>query len=267
MLGRVSGKVPEGLIPPDMPSLAALGPVVAIVGLSALFRGFTGFGFAIIAVPLLSLALPPLPAVALAAGLQFLGGLMDFRGASRACHWPSLRWLALGAVPASPVGTLLLAWLPADAARLVIAAACGIAVLALVSGPGLRRLPGPGATAAVGALSGLFNGMAAMPGPPALALYLAMPLTPAQIRSSLMVFFLLSASLSCASLVAIGAIGWREVLLVLAGMPLMLGGSRLGAALFRRAGGAHRKVSLAALALVAVLTAAKGLAGLLGDLP
>ncbi|TPG55466.1 sulfite exporter TauE/SafE family protein [Roseomonas nepalensis] len=259
--------MPEGLIPADMPTLAALGPVALVIALSALFRGFTGFGFAIIAVPLLSFALPPLLAVALAACLQFLGGLMDFRGAARACHWPSLRWLAAGAVLASPPGTLLLAGLPADLARLLIAAACAVAVLALVATPGLRRLPGPGATLAAGALAGLFNGMAAMPGPPALAYYLSLPLTPAQVRSSLMVFFLLSAGLSCASLVAIGAIGRREMLLALAGMPIMLAGSRFGAALFRRAGGAHRNVSLAALALVAALTAARGIAGLLGSAP
>ncbi|WP_052402245.1 sulfite exporter TauE/SafE family protein [Muricoccus aerilatus] len=259
--------MPESLIPPDMPSLATLGPVVVIIALSALFRGFTGFGFAIIAVPLLSLALPPLLAVALAAGLQFLGGLMDFRGAARTCHWPSVRWLAAGAVVASPFGTLLLAWLPADAARLVLAAACGVAVLALLVTPGFRTLPGHATTIAAGALSGLFNGMAAMPGPPALAYYLALPLKPVQVRASLMVFFLFSAALSTASLVLIGAMGRRELVLILAGMPLMLGGSRLGAALFRRAGGAHRNVSLATLALVALLTAAKGMAGLLGGGP
>ncbi|SHJ47253.1 hypothetical protein SAMN02745194_02660 [Roseomonas rosea] len=251
-------------LPPGMPSLGALGPVVAIVAFSALFRGFTGFGFAIIAVPLLSLALPPLLAVALAAGLQLLGGLMDLPQASRACHWPSVRWLLAGALLASPLGTLLLAWLPADAARLALAAACGAAVLALASGFRFHRMPGRGATMGAGVLSGLFNGLAAMPGPPALAYYLALPLTPAQVRASLMVFFAFSAMASTASLVAIGAFAWREVALVLAGLPLMLGGSRLGALLFRRAGGAHRNVSLATLALVALVTAARGISGLLG---
>jgi uncharacterized protein len=55
--------------------------------------------------------------------------------------------------------------------------------------------------------------------------------------------------------------------MVVAGMPLMLAGSRLGAALFRRAGGAHRNVSLATLALVALLTAARGVSGLVGGGP
>jgi uncharacterized membrane protein YfcA len=259
--------VDSPFFPADMPSLAALGPVVAIVAFSALFRGFTGFGFAIIAVPLLSLALPPLLAVALAAGLQLLGGLMDVRAASRLCHWPSVRWLAVGALIASPFGTLLLSRMPADWARLALAAACGAAVLALASGAGFRTMPGRAATAAAGALSGLFNGMAAMPGPPALAYYLTLPLSPAQVRSSLLVFFLLSAMASTASLVVIGAIGLREVMLILAGMPLMLAGSRLGAALFRRAGGAHRGISLATLAVVALLTAARGLTGLLSAGP
>jgi hypothetical protein len=44
----------------------------------------------------------------------------------------------------------------------------------------------------------------------------------------------------------------------------MLGGSRIGAALFRRAGGAHRGISLATLAVVALVTAARGLSGLFG---
>ena len=254
-------------LPPGLPSLSALGPAVAIIALSAVFRGFTGFGFAIIAVPLLSLALPPLLAVSLAAGLQLLGGLMDLPQAARACHWPSVRWLLAGALLASPVGTLLLARLPADGARLALAAACGAAVVALVCGAGFRRMPGRAATMAAGMLSGLFNGLAAMPGPPALAYYLALPLTPVQVRASLVAFFAFSAMASTASLVAVGAIGRTEVILVLAGMPLMLAGSRIGAALFRRAGGAHRGISLATLALVALLTAARGLAGMLSSAP
>lgn len=251
----------------DLPSLGALGPAVAIVAFSAVFRGFTGFGFAIIAVPLLSLAMPPILAVSLSAGLQLLGGLMDVRSASRLCHWPSVRWLAAGAVVASPLGTLLLARLSPDLARLFLAAACGAAVIALASGFGFRGLPGRWATLGAGVLSGLFNGLAAMPGPPALAYYLAMPLQPAQVRSSLMVFFLISAVLSTGSLVAVGAIGRAETVLILAGLPLMLVGSRIGAALFRRAGGAHRGISLATLALVALLTAARGLNGLLSTGP
>jgi uncharacterized membrane protein YfcA len=257
--------MPDSLLALDMPSLAMLGPAVAIVAFSAVFRGFTGFGFAVIAVPLLSLALPPLLAVAVSAGLQLLGGLMDVRSVAPHCHWSSVRWLAAGALLASPLGTLLLAWLPPDIARLVLAAACGVAVAALAAGVGFRGLPGRAATVATGALAGLFNGLAAMPGPPALAYYLATPLSTVQVRASLMVFFLFASTLSFTSLVLIGAVGGRELLLVLAGMPLMLGGSRIGAALFRRAGGAHRGISLATLAVVALVTAARGLSGLFGE--
>jgi hypothetical protein len=87
------------------------------------------------------------------------------------------------------------------------------------------------------------------------------------VRASLLVFFLFSATVSFASLIVIGAVGWHEVLMVLAGMPLMLAGSRIGAALFQRAGGAHRGISLATLALIAVITAVRGVAGLLHTAP
>jgi uncharacterized membrane protein YfcA len=250
-------------LPADAHGLWSVAPLIGIVAFSAVFRGFTGFGFAITAVPLLSLAVPPVLAVTLAAGLQLVGGLLDFRSAAPMCHWPSVRWLALGAVVTSPLGTLLLAWLSADMARLAVGAACAAAVVALASGFAFRVLPGRGISAGVGALSGLFNGLAAMPGPPALAYYLASPLKPAQVRASLMVIFLISAVASNAGLAAVGAIGRREVLLVLAGVPVMLVGSSLGAALFRRAGGAHRNVSLLTLAFVALAAVARGLTGLL----
>lgn len=248
---------------PDAPGLHAILALWAVVALSAVFRGFTGFGFAITAVPLLSLVVSPMRAVALATGLQILGGLVDVRSAARHCHWPSIRWLVCGVVVTSPIGALILTWVSADVARLLVSAACATAVAALALGLAFRSMPGAAGTVAMGAMAGLFSGLAAMPGPPAIIYYLASPLSPAQVRSSLIVFFLFAAIAAGVSLGFTGALGRMEMLLALVGLPIMIAGSALGALLFRRLGGAHRRVSLVTLALVAILTAAKGLAGLL----
>jgi hypothetical protein len=245
---------------PDLHLLLALWGIVAV---SAVFRGFTGFGFAIIAVPLLSLVVSPMHAVALATGLQVLGGLADLSKAARLAHWSSIRWLTVGAVVTSPIGALILTWVSPDVARLLVAASCAAAVAGLSLGLAFRAMPRPPGTIAMGAVAGLFSGLTAMPGPPAIIYYLAAPLSPAQVRSSLIVFFFFAASAASVSLMVTGALGWTEGLQAMVGLPIMVAGSAAGAVLFRRLGGAHRSVSLVTLAVVALLTAIRGLSGLL----
>lgn len=238
---------------------AAAGAILA----AAVLRGFTGFGFALAAVPLLGLSIPPSRAVPLAVGLQLCGGLIDLRGARRLCHWPTLRWLIAGAVLGSPLGTLALASASPTVARLAIGAICagGTALLAL--GARFRGLPGGPATVAVGLASGLFNGLAAMPGPPVVAYYLASPLSPERARASLLVFFLAASATGALSLSVAGLLGPGLLAPTALGVPLMFGGSWIGQRLFRRAAGrGHRAVSIALLAGVAAVSCLKALADL-----
>lgn len=53
---------------------------------ASLLRGFTGFGFALAAVPLLGIFMPPAEAVPVAVGLQFLASTMDFPRARKEGH-------------------------------------------------------------------------------------------------------------------------------------------------------------------------------------
>jgi uncharacterized membrane protein YfcA len=61
--------------------------LVAVFGVfaAAVLRGFTGFGFGMAAVPLLSLALPPAKVVPLVVVLQVIVGVAGLRTASRQC--------------------------------------------------------------------------------------------------------------------------------------------------------------------------------------
>ena len=94
--------------------------VVFSAFLAALLRGFTGFGFAIAAVPLLSLVLPPARVVPLTVVLQVLASLVDLRAASRITDWRSMVWLTPGMVVGTPLGLFLLTRLSANDARLTI---------------------------------------------------------------------------------------------------------------------------------------------------
>ncbi|MDB5655033.1 MAG: putative rane transporter protein [Tardiphaga sp.] len=254
-------------------SLDALGPLltprliclsIAAVFAAAILRGFTGFGFALAAVPLLGLFMSPTRAVPVAIGLQLLGSLIDFRHATKSCHWPSLRWMMLGAAIGSPLGALVLSHVAAPVARLVISAITLLAVLALGRGFALATVPGPTLTTITGFLAGIFNGLAAMPGPPAVAYYMSAPLPRACVRASLMMFFLLTSVAAMVSGIAIGLITVQTLCLSVLGLPVMWIGTQIGHLAFIRSSDAmHRRVSIISLGVIALISAAKGISELL----
>jgi uncharacterized membrane protein YfcA len=248
---------------------ATLTPRLVLLSITAIFaaailRGFTGFGFSLAAVPLLSLFMSPAQAVPIAVGLQLLGSLLDFRSASKQCDWHSLRWLMLGALIGSPLGTLILSEIPAAVARLVISSITLLAVLALGRGFALPAIPPRPVTATTGFISGLFNGLAAMPGPPAVAYYMSVPLPRATTRASLLVFFLMTSIAAAIAAFAVGLITVRTISLSLLGLPAMWIGTQFGEMAFRRGTDAiHRHVSITSLGVIALVSAIRGISELI----
>ncbi len=231
---------------------------------AALLRGFTGFGFALAAVPLLGLFMPPSQSVPIALGLQFLGGTVDFPRASKDCHWPSLRWLIAGAVAGSPAGALVLSVVPASVARIMIAALTIGAVLMLNGGFRLAKIPSRTITALVGLISGVFNGLAAMPSPPVVVYYTSGPFARVAARASLLVFFLATSIAALVSVALVGLLDQRSLILSLLGLPIMLAGTWIGELAFRRGSDAlHHQVSIGSLGLVALGSAIKGISELM----
>lgn len=258
-----------------LPSLAAwLNPagfspgliagVAACIFAAALLRGLTGFGFAIAAVPLLSLLLPPVLAVPFVICLQFLGNLFEIRSSVQEGHWPSLRWLILGALIGIPVGVFALSLLSASTARLGIAAATAAAVLMLTRHIALAAVPNLKVAFPAGILAGLFSGLAGMPGPPVIAFYMASPVSRVAMRASLNIFFLANAVIALASAFALKLVNWDIAVYTLLALPLMFLGQRIGLRYFHRGSDrTHRMIAVCALAAIAVGAAIKGLSDLL----
>jgi uncharacterized protein len=87
---------------------------------AALVRGLTGFGMAIILVPLLSIIMRPDKAVTLAILLQLLIGPVGIRQTLATCHRPSAGAIAMMAVMTTPIGVWLLIQTPPDVARIAL---------------------------------------------------------------------------------------------------------------------------------------------------
>ncbi len=237
---------------------------LAVVLAGGFMRGFTGFGFAMAAVPLLALVIAPARAVPFVILVQLMAGIWDWREARRHAHWRSLPWLMAGALVGTPLGTLGLAAMSADWARLAIAGAVLLAVVLMARGFRLAAMPGRPALAGTGLAAGVLNGVAAMPGPPVIVLYLAGAVSVEVGRASLLIFFSVNNAIGAVSAGIAGLIPPGTLVLAVAALPLLLAAQWLGRRVFLRATPArYRQVALVFLGVLAAITAARALYALL----
>ena len=195
---------------------------------SAFVRGLTGFGMAILLVPVLALALPPVEAVVLTNALSLMIGATEIRSLVRDAERSA--WV-IGAlvVVTTPLGLYALSLTGRDVARLVIALiALSAFVAILLPGRG-AALPGRGMTGFVGVLSGLMTGYAGMPGPPVVPFYAGRTLPRSVIKASMQLIFTIAASAGLASALWLGILRWELLVFALAMLPMIIAGNRLGA--------------------------------------
>src|SRR5215210_5432881 len=103
---------------PALISASSLGGSVAIVFATAVLRGYTGFGFAVIAVPPLVLLLEPAEVVPIVLLLEVVASLQLLPNVWRSVDWRAVRQLLIGALAGTPLGILVLSQLPGREMRL-----------------------------------------------------------------------------------------------------------------------------------------------------
>jgi uncharacterized membrane protein YfcA len=234
-----------------------LGLALMMVFAAALVRGFAGFGFSIVSVPLLSLIMLPAQAIPISLLLQVLVSLIGLREAMRICDWGSIRMIVLGALLGTPFGVWLLTHLPVAAVRLAITGIVVLGAVLLARGFRMRTAPRGAGAVPFGMASGLFNGLAGISGPPVIAFYLASPIGTAVARSSMIVIFMAISTIALLPLAALGAVGWSTLVAGGLGFPVLWIGSRLGAAFFRRSPERiYRIVALSLLIATALIAGA-----------
>ncbi len=201
--------------------------LIAAVG-AAFVRGLTGFGMAILLVPILALALSPVEAVLVGNGLSVLIGLTEVRRLMRQAERSA--WV-IGAlcVIATPAGLFALAATSVDLARVVIAFIAFSAFVAVMLPRRSATQPGALATGGVGVLSGLMTGYAGMPGPPVVPYYVGRDLPRETAKASMLLVFTIAAAGGVASGTALGIMAWPLAALSAALLPAALLGNALGA--------------------------------------
>ncbi|KLI64662.1 sulfite exporter TauE/SafE family protein [Aurantiacibacter marinus] len=215
-----------------MTELFGFAPVAVAAALFAAFgsafvRGLTGFGMAILLVPILALALTPLDAVLLANFLSLFIGLSEIvrlvRGAERSA------WHIAGVVLlTAPFGFIALSYTSADVARLLIALIAFSAFLAVLFPRRPAAPHGAATTGAVGVVSGLMTGYAGMPGPPVVPYYVGRDIPRETAKASMMLIFTIAPLAGLATGAVMEVLEWQLALFAACLFPAVLLGNWLG---------------------------------------
>lgn len=233
---------------------------VLCIFLAAIVRGYSGFGFSLLAITALSIILPPAEIVPSIFMLEVAASLHLLPGIWKDIHWKSLGPLTLGCLLATPLGVYLLANVTPAPMQVAIAVFVLIAALLLWRGYALKSMPGPIASTTVGAASGFVNGAFGMAGPPVILFYFASPAGAIAGRASVIAFFLATDLIGLAFQSREGLVTWDAFVRAMTFLPPLLIGVWVGARSFKGADPAvFRKWVLIILATLAVLTAAKGI--------
>lgn len=195
---------------------------------SAFVRGLTGFGMAILLVPVLALALPPVEAVVLTNALALMIGATEIRSLVRDAERSA--WV-IGAlvVVTTPLGLYALSLTGKDVARLIIALIAFSAFIAILLPRRGDAVPGRSVTGFVGVLSGLMTGYAGMPGPPVVPYYAGRDLPRAIAKASMQLIFTIAASAGLLTATWLGILRLELLLFAVLILPVIILGNRLGA--------------------------------------
>jgi hypothetical protein len=205
------------------------------VFVAGIIRGYSGFGFAMVAVTSMSLVLPPVVAVPTILILEVLASIRLVPQVWKDIDWHSLRWLLAGSLLAAPAGVYLLANIPVLPMRVSISLLVLVAAILLMRGWAWKRMPGRPMILAAGVGSGLLNGAAAIGGPPVILLYFSSPAGVTVSRASLIAYFMGIDAMSLAMAALQGLTTSKTVLTAAACIPPLLLGIALGSRMFLKA--------------------------------
>src|SRR3954447_19818429 len=179
---------PLGLIPTGVSVNAAIA-ICAIALISGIARGFSGFGSALIFMPLASSIAAPRLVAALLLIIDFIGATPLIPNAWKQADRKATAIMALGALVGVPIGTWLLTRLEPVTTRWIISVFVLALLLLLLSGWRYRGRDHAAISIGIGGLSGFCSGLAQTGGPPIVGYWLGRPIASVIQRANIVLFF------------------------------------------------------------------------------
>ena len=252
----------SGLVPSDVTVNTAIA-ICVIAFVSGTARGFSGFGSALIFMPLASSMAAPRLIAALLLIIDFVSALPLAPNAWKHADRKATAVMVAGALIGVPIGTYFLSRLDPVTTRWIISCFVFALLLLLVSGWRYRGKDFPAVTVGIGALSGFCSGLAQTGGPPIVGYWLGRPIASVIARANILLFFAASDLFSAVSYALTGLITADTLRFSLLVGPVYAVGVGLGAALFGRASETLFRAICYALIAMAVVIGLPALDGVL----
>src|SRR6185369_14489836 len=196
---------PAALIPSDVGLNAAIA-ICAVAFVSGTARGFSGFGSALIFMPLASSFAAPRLVAALLLVIDFVAAVPLLPDAWRKADRKATAVIVLGALIGVPIGTYFLSVLEPVTTRWIISCFVAALLLLLLSGWRYRGKDHAWLSVGIGGLSGFCSGLAQTGGPPIVGYWLGRPIASIVARANILLFFGASDFFSMGSDAATGLI-------------------------------------------------------------
>jgi uncharacterized protein len=223
-----------GLIPTDVSINTAIA-ICAIAFVSATARGFSGFGSALIFMPLASSMAAPRLVATLLLIIDFVAAAPLIPNAWKHANRKATAVMVFGALFGVPIGTYFLSRLDPVTTRWIISGFVFALLLLLVSGWRYRGGDHAAISIGIGGLAGFCSGLAQTGGPPIVGYWLGRPIAPAIARANILLFFAASDFFSAVSYSLTGLVTSDAILFSLLIGPVYGIGVWFGATLFGRA--------------------------------
>ncbi|MBK19311.1 MAG: hypothetical protein CMM52_10810 [Rhodospirillaceae bacterium] len=190
----------------------ALATGIGVAAFNGMIHGYTGFGGALLTVPVLTFLYGPVEAIGMVAIISIFGASHLAYGIYRLAEWRSLIPICLGIALLTPVGAWILFHIDGEIVRRSMGGFILAFALILFSGWSYRGPRGLVPGALVGGVAGCINGLTGIGGPP-LALYqLSAPL-PVEVQRANIVVCIIFLIITMFAAIAIGG-GYSALVIV-----------------------------------------------------
>lgn len=192
-----------------------LGWLMLAIGVAGIVRGFTGFGTALVFVPVAGIFLAP----------QVVVGVITLTGIASTSALLPRAWgqadrrevglLALAALVTVPLGLWLMAQLDPVAIRWIVAGVAAATLAALIAGWRFSGIVGRPMLVAIGGVAGVIGGLTGLTGPVVILFYLAGQSAAQRVRANTILFLAALDVVIVVNLLLQGRVEWPLFLLAL----------------------------------------------------
>lgn len=239
-------------------TIVVVGSIAVLV--AGFLRGLTGFGFALIAVPVLSVLVSPklvVPLIVihgLATSVPLIVGARHYAQPRRI--WP----LILAGVAGVPFGSYLLLVLEPDDLRLMIGGVAVVFAVLLMAGVSYHIKRERAAYVPVGLVSGVLQGSSGLAGPPVILFFTNQSDPPLMFRANILTYFFVQNIGTVIAFIVAGLFSRDAFVLSLIFAPALVVGTYTGARLSDRASATlFKRIAITVVLLGGVSAISSGL--------